>query len=203
MITRADMAARLKASLLDSVRAFKEADFERHVDVAFRDMASRRPRVVIDDFLLVPGISTYECPNDLNQVCSCLYGRDHKAMVPIWADERVGVLPELRLCFRREGSRYLQLVPMPSAQQISILGYICEYTYAADHIWTDQVSSFSVFEEGLLLLRAQAEAMRELGIKNASTPYQLREGVSATPQNGTPSYLFSLLMAEFDRKVAL
>ncbi len=132
-----------------------------------------------------------------------MYGRNHKANVPIWDDNRVGQLPELRICFNSAKERFLQLVPMPSERQINILGYICDYTYSADHIWTDTFCSFSTFEESLLLLRAQAEGMRELSMKNVTTPFQLREGVSAAPQNGTPAYLFSLLMEEFNAKVQL
>ena len=48
---------------------------------------------------------------------------------------------------------------------------------------------------------AQAEAMRELSMKNATTAYQLREGISATPKNGTPAYLYQELLAEFERRL--
>ena len=43
--------------------------------------------------------------------------------------------------------------------------------------------------------------MRELSMKNATTAYQLREGISATPKNGTPAYLYQELLAEFERRL--
>ena len=49
------------------------------------------------------------------------------------------------------------------------------------------------------MLRAQAEAMRELAAKNATTAYNIREGISATPKNGTPAYLYEQLLQEFER----
>lgn len=203
MLKREDFEAKLRASFVDSVRGFKDKDYARHTDEAFRELGKRRPRIVLDNFLLVPGCSTYTCPNDLNDVQSCLWGRNHKAQVAIWADNRIGQLPDLKVSYTSDGSRVLQLVPMPSARDIYIVGYVCEYTYAASHIWTDKVCTLNAYEEGLLMLRAQAEAMRELGMKNVTTPSQLREGMSSTPKNGTPSYLFSVLMDEFDRKVQL
>ena len=43
--------------------------------------------------------------------------------------------------------------------------------------------------------------MRELSMKNATTAYQLREGISATPKNGIPAYLYQELLAEFERRL--
>ena len=82
-----------------------------------------------------------------------------------------------------------------------VLGNACEIEYHADHVLTENECSLDAEELDLLLLRAQAEAMRELSMKNATTAYQLREGISATPKNGTPAYLYQELLAEFERRL--
>ena len=79
---------------------------------------------------------------------------------------------------------------------------MCEIEYTTAHVLTDTECSLNDEEQGLLLLRAQAEAMREIAMKNSTVSYQLREGISSTPKNGTPAYLYQELLAEFERRVA-
>ena len=97
--------------------------------------------------------------------------------------------------------RLLRCHPAPSGKQLLVLGNACEIEYHADHVLTENECSLDAEELDLLLLRAQAEAMRELSMKNATTAYQLREGISATPKNGTPAYLYQELLAEFERRL--
>ena len=53
----------------------------------------------------------------------------------------------------------------------------------------------------LLLLRAQAEACRELALRNVSKPVTMRDAVGSQPRNGTPSALYQMLLAEFETRV--
>ena len=46
-------------------------------------------------------------------------------------------------------------------------------------------------------VRAQAEAMRELAMRNVVKPQQMRDGYTSMPRNGTPAALFETLLAEF------
>ena len=58
-------------------------------------------------------------------------------------------------------------------------------------------TTVSAPDRALLLLRAQAEAMRELAMRNVVKPQQMRDGYTSMPRNGTPAALFESLLAEF------
>ncbi len=52
-------------------------------------------------------------------------------------------------------------------------------------------------DRGLLLLRAQAEAMLEISLHNANKPVQVRDGYSGTARNSTPAALYESLLREW------
>jgi hypothetical protein len=52
-------------------------------------------------------------------------------------------------------------------------------------------------DRGLLLLRAQVEAMRELSVRAAAKPVQLRDGLSGVARNSTPAALHEVLLRVF------
>lgn len=193
--------AQYKASLLDSVRAFAEADYPRHVATALAALSSVKPQRRMAIVRLEPGRSLYLCPADLTRVHACWWGRSHKAHGRPWDDDYPGALPEWRVVTTAANERLLRCHPAPSGKQLLVLGNACEIEYHADHVLTENECSLDAEELDLLLLRAQAEAMRELSMKNATTAYQLREGISATPKNGTPAYLYQELLAEFERRL--
>jgi hypothetical protein len=58
-------------------------------------------------------------------------------------------------------------------------------------------TTVALVDRPLLLLRAQAEAMLELTLRNAAKPVQLRDGLSGTPRNSTPAALHATLLAMF------
>jgi hypothetical protein len=58
-------------------------------------------------------------------------------------------------------------------------------------------TTIAAADRGLLLLRAQAEAMLELSLRNVAKPVQLRDGLSGTPRNSTPRALFDALLTAF------
>ena len=60
--------AQYKASLLDSVRAFAEADYPRHVATALAALSSVKPQRRMAIVRLEPGRPLYLCPNDLTRV---------------------------------------------------------------------------------------------------------------------------------------
>ena len=57
------------------------------------------------------------------------------------------------------------------------------------------------YSRSLLLLRAQAEACRELALRNVSKPVTMRDAVGSQPRNGTPSALYQMLLTEFETRV--
>lgn len=197
MTTRADFLARYKGSLLDSVRAFADADLERHADIALAALSQIKPKRCTTVVSLVVWRSLYPCPANLRGIHACYWGRAHKASVQPWEDHYAGKLPEWSVTHNAAGERFLRVSPPPTFQQINTLGGYAELEYTADWEWDDVQSM-----ENLLMLRAQAEAMRELAAKNATTAYNIREGISSTPKNGTPAYLYEQLLQEFERLAA-
>ncbi|EEG08238.1 phage adaptor protein [Pseudogulbenkiania ferrooxidans] len=202
MTTLASLIADLKASLLDSASSFIAEDFERHVQAALKDYSRRRPLEMVDELTLQSGLALYDCPADLTVVLGCDWGRDAKLTLDPWDDRWPGTLPSIRV-MRRGGERVLRLTPAPSARQIGLLGSACPYRYGAAHLVTENDSTLQEQDAPLVVLRAQAEVMRELAMKNSTQPYQVRDGISATPKNGTPSYLHTVLMDEFERRLTL
>lgn len=201
MHTRPVLTDTLTASLLDSASQFKPEDLQRHVNVAFAELCRFSPRVVFAELELVAGQGQYPCPAALSGVLSHDWGRDAKASLQPWSDGWPGELPVMQVGFDGDGARVLQLRPTPSSRQIGLLGSRMPYRYSSRHILTDSASSLSDEDAQLLILRAQAEAMRELAMHHASKPFQLRDGISSTPRNGMPGYLYSVLMAEFEQRV--
>ncbi|OAM27801.1 hypothetical protein [Eikenella sp. NML01-A-086] len=200
MTTLTAAAERLTSSMLDSKRMFKDEDYPRLLRTALAALNAVRPLHKVEVLKLVAWQTLYPCPEDLNSVFACWWGRSYKAHTAIWADNYPGRLPEWRVLPGAQG-RLLQAQPAPSARQIQILGNRCELEYCADHVLTDTACTLDAELLDLLHLRAQAEAMRDLAMRNATTSYQLREGIGSVPRNGTPAYLYQELLAEFERRV--
>ena len=203
---RSQLLSTYTASLLDSQRAFAEVkgDYGRHIEVGLSELARHRPRHVWAELDLLPWQRTYDCPPDLISVFATHYGRDEKAQRQPWdADYPSVQLPDVRLYHRRDGTRCLQVQPAPSYALMSQLGAVCTYEYTAAHIITEEVCTLTEVDVQLVILRAQAEAMRELAMRNSTTPVNVRDGLTNSPQNGTPSYLYTLLMNEFYERVRL
>ena len=200
MTTLTAAAERLTSSMLDSKRMFKDEDYPRLLRTALAALNTVRPLHKVEVLELEAWQALYPCPEDLNSVFACWWGRSYKAHTAIWADDYPGRLPEWRVLPGAQG-RLLQAQPAPSARQIQILGNRCELEYCADHVLTDTDCTLDSELLDLLHLRAQAEAMRDLAMRNATTSYQLREGIGSVPKNGTPAYLYQELLAEFERRV--
>ncbi len=200
MTTLTAAAERLTSSMLDSKRMFKDEDYPRLLRTALAALNAVHPLHKVEVLKLEAWQALYPCPEDLNSVFACWWGRSYKAHTAIWADDYPGRLPEWRVLPGAQG-RLLQAQPAPSARQIQILGNRCELEYCADHVLTDTACTLDSELLDLLHLRAQAEAMRDLAMRNATTSYQLREGIGSVPKNGTPAYLYQELLAEFERRV--
>ena len=201
-MNRPDLLKAYSDSLLDSQRAFKADDFERHMDTALRDLTQFRPHRMLAELNAMPMQREYECPADLIEVLATHYGRAEKAQRQPWdAGYPTQRLPEVTVQYRADGSRYLQVFPAPSYQLLAQIGTVVGYEYSAGHVVTDSYSSLTPVLVHLAILRAQAEAMRELAMRNSSMPTQVKDSLTNTPANGTPSYLYQLLMDEFYGRV--
>jgi len=200
-MSEADLVADLKASLFDSADIFTsdaDADFKRLLQQALPDMQLKRPLTKLGAVTLVAGQAGYPIGEaDFAALKQDLW-RDTGRMGKPWSPGWPGPLPRLE-AVRAGGGWELLFDPAPSALQISVLGDSCKFYYFAQHTIgaAAQDTTVNAQDRGLLLLRAQAEAMLALAMRNAGKPVQMRDGLSGTPRNSTPAALHEVLMRLF------
>lgn len=202
-MSQADLIGDLKSSLQDAASIFTAAsdgDFKRHLNTAALDFVRARPRKFLGSLTVIADLSTYDSPDDLVKFHSHLWGIVPVTRARPWERIWPGRLPEVHVA-EIESVRKLVLTPAPSLQQITVLGADFRYYYFAKHaIDADPAkTTIAAGDRQLLLLRAQAEAMRELAIRNLHKPVQLRDGAGQGARNGTPAALFEALLDEFER----
>jgi hypothetical protein len=207
-MSEADLVADLKASLHDAASVFTEAAdaaFKRHLSHAAADFSRRRPRTLLGSLTVTAGELEYDAvPGDLVQVKCPIWGRQERATMRPWESGYPGPVPKLRLV-ENEGERRFHVDPPPTAAQVSVFGATLKYYYFAAHsIGADAAdTTIAAADRALLLLRAQAEAMKEAAARNMAKPAQLRDSISGVPRNGHPAALYEQLMQEFDKQVRL
>lgn len=205
-MSEADLVAELKASLQDAADIFtaaNDADYKRHLDMAARDLGRFRPRTLMGTLALIADTATYAAPDDIAGVKSHLWGISPIAAAKPWEKAYPGQLPDMSLG-ESGGVQQIVLFPPPTAAQIGLLGSEFKYYYFARHIIASSASGTTVriADRGLLLLRAQAEAMKEMAMRNIKKPVQLRDGLQSAPKNGTPAALYAQLLEDFERMAA-
>lgn len=202
-MTRSELIAELKASLNDAAARFTtpaDADFIRHLDVASRAVASSRTRTISASLTLVADEHHYSAPADLIAPKFSRWGEEFKTRYNFWDACYPKDMPKLSVV-ELSGARKLRLDPAPTAAQIGWYGSTYPYFYYAAHVLSDTPGATTLqdADKGLLLLRAQAEAMKELALRNVGKPVQMRDGLSYGPKNGTPAALYDQLMREFEK----
>ena len=203
-MSEADLVADLKASLQDAAAVFTAAsdgDFKRHIKTAALAFGGKRPRTLVGSITLVTDQAQYAAPAGFHAFGSALWGIAPKARAQPWEKTYAGRMPAVRV-IETDGdpdARSLQLDPPPTGGQINALGSDFRFYYYGMHDVNATAASTTIAagDRGLLLLRAQAEAMRELAARNITKPIIMREGMSSQARNGTPSYLYEKLMDEF------
>ena len=196
-MSRADLRAELKDSLHDAASVLADpADFDRCLAVAAEDLGRLMPRTLASTLTLVAGQAEYAAPADFLRFKMALWG----ASTPVqpWDKCYPGRLPDVS-----DAAGLLVLSPAPTAMQIALLGASYRFFYFAGYAVADAAAQTTVPEHSrsLLLLRAQAEACRELALRNVSKPVTMRDAVGSQPRNGTPSALYQMLLAEFETRV--
>lgn len=186
-------------SLHDAAGVFRDdcSDFLRHLRVALREVAlHKRPRTLTASVTLVADQVEYEdVPEDLLLPKLSQWG--HVNVKP-WLMPR-DPLPVIRVL---DGTtRKLILAPPPTAAQIAAFGATFTYYYVAAHTLDADANTTTLSErdQDLVILRAQAEAMRELAMRDAAKPVTLRAGSASggAPKVGVPAALYQSLLAEF------
>lgn len=197
-----DLIADHKAALMDAATKFtasNDADFKRHLDVAVRDVSRVLTRVIASTLTVQAGVSYYDAPADIMKPKYSTWGDEARRRLPHWDVDYPNNLPNMTLV-EDGGARKIALTPAPTAQQIAVLGAEYPYRYYAVHVLSDVDGETTLPEaqRDLLLLRAAAEAMRELSAHGVAKPIHIGGSVSVSmPRNGTPAALYEMLMKEY------
>lgn len=202
-MSQADLVADLKRSMHDSAAVFDaplDADFVRFLQQALPDMGWKRPRTQLGQVTLTAGEANYTLAGLPNFYGYKLHMWDQGAGYPqAWEPGYPGALPRVS-SYKDGAGNWLAFSPPPSAAHVALRGSAFKFYYFAIHtIGAAAVdTTVAAGDRGLLLLRAQAEAMLELTLRNMGKPVQLRDGLSGTPRNSTPAGMQEVLMRMFE-----
>jgi hypothetical protein len=202
-MSQADLVVDLKRSLHDSAAVFDaalDADFVRFLNQALPDMGWKRAITRLGQVTLSAGVAGYSLAayTDFQNYKTHLWGADTVCPQP-WEPGYPGAVPRVR-GYKDSTGWWLGFEPVaPSAAHIAVRGSVFKFYYFGVHTIGTLAADTTVAlaDRGLLLLRAQAEAMLELTLRNAGKPVQLRDGLSGTPRNSTPRALYEALLAQF------
>lgn len=197
-LSQADLVADLKASLLDAAKVFTapgDADFIRHLQRAAAALTQVRRRTLAGTLALEAGRADYPAPPDLWLFKSTAWGAGHG--VQPWERAWPGRLPDVRLI-----DGVLVFVPAPTAHQVAVLGAACPIFYYARYTVGENAADTTVepADRSLLLLRAQAEAMRELAMRDSVRPVSAQSAYSSLSKTGQPAALAQWFLDEFEAR---
>ena len=203
-MSKADLVASLKDSLHDAAKVFAvdgaepDAAFERFLAQALPDMQTKCPATRLGSVQLTANFPRYSLGNVAGFAAfkAQVWG-DARPYKP-WEPSYPGILPRV-MASHEAGQWWLEFDPAPTARHLAAYGSKFDFWYFGQHsigaLATD--TTVALQHRGLLLLRAQVEAMRELSIRNAAKPVQLRDGFTGAPRNSTPIALAESLMRAF------
>lgn len=197
-----DLIAELKNSLHDSASVFKapdDGDFQRFLRNALPDMGWKRPITRVGQVSLLLGVRRFQImeADFLRYKTDFWWDSDAPCLRP-WETNWPGPAPRTSCNFDAP-NWYIDFETAPTVAALAAFGSAFKFWYFAQHLLSDTAGVTTVrdSDSGLLVLRAQAEAMRELAVRNAGKPVQLRDGLSGAPRNSTPSALHETLMHAF------
>jgi len=199
-MSQPDLVEDLKRSLHDAATVFDaadDADFKRFLATACNALQPKRPRTLLGTIILQAEVIEYPLAlADFATYKTHIWGS--RSIKP-WDPCYPGALP--RVTAATSGTTHsLVFDPAPTRAHINAFGSTFRFWYFAQHSVgaAAEDSTVATVDRPLLLLRAQAEAMRELSMRNINKPVQMRDGYSGTPRNSTPAALYAALLAEFE-----
>lgn len=199
-MSQADIIADLRRSLGDAASAFdavRDDDFKRHLAVALTGMQAKRPRTLLGSITISADEVRYAISEaDFAQYKTHVWGT--RPLKP-WDPYYPGALPRVQAVHDVDGWA-LMFDPAPAAEHITAYGSTFKFWYFGAHVLGADAADTTLAEadRSLLILRAQAEAMRELSMRNINKPVQLRDGFSGQPRNSTPAALYRELLREWE-----
>lgn len=205
-MSKVDLVASLKSSLHDAASVFvvegatPDSEFERFLLQALPDMQLKRPATRLGSVTIeanFPRVAVGAGNPGFGAFKAFLWG-DGCTIKP-WEVSYPGALPRVTATFA-EQQWWLTFDPAPTAKQISAHGSQFDFWYFAEHAIGTLTADTTINQQdrGLLILRAQVEAMRELSIRNAAKPVTLRDGFSGQARNSTPAALYTELLKQFE-----
>jgi hypothetical protein len=199
----ADLKSDLTASCSDAADVFVNAgDMERLLAVAAQDFNRHRPRTLLGTLTAVVDQVAYPAPEDLYLFKSSLWGIAPSHRAKPWERHWPGPMPRVQLV-NGAGGRELHMTPPPTQKQVSMLGSEVRFYYFGRHVVgaTAEGTTLDIGDRSLLLLRAQAEAMNELVMRNIKKPVEMRDGLRSAPKNMTPSSWYKILMEQWEKQI--
>lgn len=200
-MSMADLVADLKTTLHDSAAVFKapaDADFQRFLRAALPDMGTKRPVTRKASVTLEADTARYAVPvADFAAYKTDLWADATRLPKP-WESSWPGPVPRVTATW--DGAAWwLDFEAAPTPKHLAVFGRLFQFWYFGLHeVGADAATTtVAVADRGLLLLRAQVEAMRELALRNAAKPVQLRDGLSGVARNSTPAALHEVLLRLF------
>lgn len=200
-MSQQDVVDDLKRSIGDAGSAFgaaADADWLRLLAVALVGMQGKRPRTLLGTLTIAadePSVAVTQ--PDFVQYKTMVWGsRPPRPWEPCYP----GSVP--RVAAVHDGSGWaLMFDPAPTYAHIAAYGSAFKFWYFGAHSLgaTAELTTLPAADRPLLLLRAQAEAMRELSMRNINKPVALRDGYSGSPRNSTPAALYAALLEEWDK----
>ena len=203
-MSKADLVASLKGSLHDAASVFAgsgatpDETFERFLLQALPDMQVRRPVTKLGSLVLTVNFPRYSLGSVTGFAAfkTQLWG-DACPMRP-WETAYPGAVPRVRASYDA-GQWWLDFEPAPSSKAVAAWGSKFDFWYFGVHVIGDAAvdTTINAQDRGLLILRAQVEAMRELSIRNAGKPVTMRDGFSGQPRNGHAAVIWKDLLDHF------
>lgn len=208
-MSREQLRDDLKQSLMDAAEVFEEHvddaatanPYDRHIDAALRAFDSALPHIIVDQISLQIGVAMYTAPADAWKFHSMQWTEKNRETDP-WDVRYARRLPQVRLRVAT-GQRVWVFNPVPSVGLLDVLGSDFTYQYYAHHSigTTDAESTVDEADRPLLMLRAQAEAMKEIALRNSAKPVEIRASGSVSTANGPARSIYEQLMKQFNAQV--
>ena len=192
----------LSLSLMDTANLFGDKDWPELLQDAADDLARVKRRIRSGTLTLVCGQTDYAAPSDLIGLRFHRWGYAERQTRLPWERGYPRDLP--RVTVMDGQPKTLRLSFAPNAMMLALLGQEMVIDYYTGHTLSDTEGETTVPPEqrDLLLLRAQAEAMKWLAQRNVNYTTSVQQAVAGTPKNGVPAALYQQLMADFERRAA-